>query len=530
MFISCNKGNSCNLCLMNFMKLIQSESYKKGVVLSVLFNIISKGILFLLTIIIARYFGSNIKTDIYFFVFATMILFSGFINSIDTAVLIPESMRIREQEGDDKAAAFLNFFLVIYFFIGIAFLLLMYFFGTAVFGLISKFSEADILTYRNYFWIGSFFFIFHILTNYINSILTSLKYFSLPMIIGSIKSCVTIVCIFLLKEDYDVLSVFLGGLIAYAITLVFLLIVMKRSLNWKFSLKPALVKKKTWSNIFYAQLGQLATVASSMFPLYLLSGFGSGIISVMNYGKNIADIPNTLVTAQFGNVSGIKLNEQVARNDHTGMNDTFVRTSKLLVFLLVPMGFFLFVFASPIVEIFYHSRNFSETAATESAVFLQLLGVSIFSMGVNTMVTRVFIAIQAIKQAFVYQVVLNILLIAAIWLCTIQYGAYGYPYGIIIMNIVNYLGMYFICKKLAAFIDYAAVLKHTVVVIAINAVISAGLYVVLPFIQTSLVIKLLICFTAYFSILLFINKIFRLNSELNFGIALLKSFFRKKTS
>ena len=82
---------------MNFLRLIKSESYKKGTVLSVLFNIISKGILFLLTIIIARYFGSNIKTDIYFFVFAAMILFSGFINSIDTAVLIPESMRIREE-------------------------------------------------------------------------------------------------------------------------------------------------------------------------------------------------------------------------------------------------------------------------------------------------------------------------------------------------------------------------------------------------------------------------------------------------
>src|SRR6186713_549350 len=127
---SCNKCNSCNLCSMSFSRLIRSESYKKGTVLSVLFNIISKGILFLLTIIIARYFGSNIKTDIYFFVFATMVLFSGFINNIDTAVLIPESMRLRQQEGEEPAAAFLNFFLLIYFIIGIMFTVLMYFFGT----------------------------------------------------------------------------------------------------------------------------------------------------------------------------------------------------------------------------------------------------------------------------------------------------------------------------------------------------------------------------------------------------------------
>jgi len=114
---------------MNFFRLIQSESYRKGTARSVLFNIISKGILFLLTIIIARFFGSNIKTDIYFFVFATMILFSGFINSIDMAVLIPESMRIREKESNDNAISFLNFFLLIYFLIGVVFLVFMYFFG-----------------------------------------------------------------------------------------------------------------------------------------------------------------------------------------------------------------------------------------------------------------------------------------------------------------------------------------------------------------------------------------------------------------
>jgi len=313
---------------MNFLKLIKEESYKRGTVLSVLFNIVSKGILFLLTIIIARYFGSNIKTDIYFFVFASMILFSGFINSIDTAVLIPESMRIRENAGDNKAAAFLNFFLLVYFAIGILFLVLMYFFGTTVFGLISKFSKADILIYQNYFWAGSFFFIFHVLTNYLNSILTSLKYFSIPMIISSFKSCIAIVCIFLLKAEYDVLAVFLGGLIAYAVNLIIQLYVLRKIAAWSFSFSSAGIRKKVWGNVVYAELGQMATVASSMFPLYLLSGFGNGIISVMNYGKNIADVPNTLVTSQFANVSGIKLNEQVAVVDHAGMNDTFLRTSK----------------------------------------------------------------------------------------------------------------------------------------------------------------------------------------------------------
>ena len=55
---------------MNPLGLIRTESYKKGMLLSVFFNFIAKGILFLFTILIAKFFGRDIKTDIYFFIYA----------------------------------------------------------------------------------------------------------------------------------------------------------------------------------------------------------------------------------------------------------------------------------------------------------------------------------------------------------------------------------------------------------------------------------------------------------------------------
>jgi peptidoglycan biosynthesis protein MviN/MurJ (putative lipid II flippase) len=464
---------------MNFSGLIKAESYTKGMALSVLFNIISKGILFLLTIIIARYFGSDIKTDIYFFVFAAMILFSSFINNIDTAVLIPESMRLREKEGEEKSNIFLNYFLLIYFIIGVLFTVAMYFFGTTIFGWISKFSETDIIAYRDYFWLGSFFFIFHVLTNYFNNILASLKYFSLPMVISSIKSCIVIVCIFLLKAEYDVLSVILGGLISYAVNLLIQIYVLYKIAGWKFTVKKPQIRKTIWSDVLYSELGQAATIASSMFPLYLLSGFGSGVISVMNYGKNIADIPNTLVTSQFANVSGIRLNEQAAQENYAGMNETFLDISKLMVYILVPLGCFMFVFAEPVVELFYKHGSFKQEDVSASAKFMKLLSITIFSIGANAVVTRIFIAMQAIKHAFFYQLILNVLLIAGIWAFTKQYGEYGYPYGVIVVNCINFIGMYFICKKYFKAIEYGKLLKYSAKIMAVNLPLAALLYYVL---------------------------------------------------
>lgn len=464
---------------MNFSWLIKRESYTRGMALSVFFNIVSKGILFLLTIIIARYFGSDIKTDIYFFVFATMVLFSSFVNNIDTSVLIPESIRLREKESEENASLFLNYFLLIYALIGIGFTVAMYFFGATVFQWVSKFSETDINTYRDYFWLGSFFFIFHVLTNYLNSILTSLKYFSLPMLISSIKSCIVVICIFLLKAEFDVLSVILGGLISYAINLLIQLYVLYALAGWKFNFKKPQIRKGTWSRVFYAELGQVTTVASSMFPLYLLSGFGSGVISVMNYGKNIADIPNTLITAQLANVKGIQLNEQAAQQDLAGMNETFLNLSKLMVFILVPLGSFMFVFAEPVVELLYMHGSFTRHDMVESAKFMQLLSVTVFCIGINAAVTRVFIAMQAIKQAFYYQVILNVILISAIWLFTKKYDEYGYPFGVILANCINLFGMYFICKKYFSWIGYGSLLQFAVKVIVVNLLLAGLIYYVL---------------------------------------------------
>ncbi len=510
---------------MNFLWLIKAETYQRGLVLSILFNVLAKGALFLLTICIAAYFGSDIRTDIYFFIYSSMVLLSAFTNAIDTMVLVPESMRLREQEGSDAAMVFLNYFGRLYVLAGIAVSVGLYFFGTGLFGIFSKFSPADILLYRNYFLLGSGYFFFLVLTGYMNNILTSLKYFTIPMIISGINSVIVIVSIVLLHRSFNVESIFIGGLAAYTVNLLILLGVMKRIAAWDFGLIRGGIRRQVWHKIIFAKLGQLATVASSFFPLFLLSGFGSGVISVMNYGKNIADIPNTLVTAQLANVSGIQLNELFARNDRQAMNDSFVRASKLLVFLLVPVGFFLFVFATPVVQLLYQRDHFGTGSVAGTARFMQLLALTLFSIGINAMVSRIFIAVQAIRQAFYYQLLLNGLLIAAIWLCCRHYGAYGYPYGIIIMNLVNYFAMYGICKRLAPYINYAAVMKYTGWVLLVNAAIAAGLYFLMSYLPGSAWGSLVTGGFIYLALLLLFNKLFGLNPAPGLILQYLKKKF-----
>jgi len=88
--------------------MFKTESYRKGIIYSVFFNFIARGIAFLNALAIAFYFGNNNTTDLYFYILSFVTIVTGFINGMDTFVLIPESMRLRHQESETASMQFLK--------------------------------------------------------------------------------------------------------------------------------------------------------------------------------------------------------------------------------------------------------------------------------------------------------------------------------------------------------------------------------------------------------------------------------------
>ena len=144
-------------------------------------------------------------------------------------------------------------------------------------------------------------------------------------------------------------------------------------------------------------------------------------------------------------------------------------------------------------------------------MFLKLLAVSVFSIAVNAMVTRIFIAMQAMKQAFIYQVIMNALLIIAIVLFVKYTGAYGYGYAVITLNIINLAGMFFICRIIAPHINYAALVKYTGLIILLNGIIGLLIYFVSNSLQIAGIFKLAVLFITWLVILAGLNKVLHLD-------------------
>ncbi|MEP6674217.1 MAG: lipid II flippase MurJ [Ferruginibacter sp.] len=464
---------------MSFLKkILYSESYKKGIILSVFFNICSKGLLFVVNIAIAFYFGTNTETDIYFYLNATLLILVGYINNIDTAVLIPELMRLKHQEDEGSYKIFINFFLYLYLLIGAIGVCILFFFNTNLYALISNFSTATIASHRTMFLISSFNFLLLIVINYLVNILTSLKYFTLPMMISVVNSVMVLAAVIFGHQTLGTTGIIIGATLAQLVNVMLLIILMKVNLKWKFGLIPKTfsIRRKVWKDIAWIELGQLSALFTNYLPIYLLSSFGNGAITAMNFGKSIAEIPNSLLTSQYSYIIGIKFNELYHKAKLIELNETFIKSGKLLVLILIPISCFISFHAEGIIQILLQHGSFNKTDAATTARFLSIFGLAIPFFAIGSLITRLCFAAQKARFVFFYQILTNLVFIIAIYAATRVYNIYGYSYGYLFFNIFNVLIAYYVCRYLLPQLKYVAFVGYFFGIFIFYIVLSIGMY------------------------------------------------------
>ena len=72
-------------------------TYKKGAAFSVLLTVIGKVFSFLSSLLLAYYFGADSATDVYFYLILISALLNGWLQGINTGVVVPEFMHINNK-------------------------------------------------------------------------------------------------------------------------------------------------------------------------------------------------------------------------------------------------------------------------------------------------------------------------------------------------------------------------------------------------------------------------------------------------
>lgn len=493
--------------------LLKVESYKKGIVLSTVFNIINKGIVFLNGLLIAYFFGVQSGTDLVFYINNSVLILGAFITSMNGTVIIPESMRIRLNEGESKSMAFLNFFIYLY-------LLTIVLFVAAIimtdpvnfFSLISNFKHSDLVSNKMllYFALPLFGMIF--ITNLLVDILTSHKFFTIPMIVGIINGTLSILYVTAFHDLFGLKSVLYGLMTSYTLNIIILLGVMKRYLNWNFRLISAVKEARIWKNLGFAQLGNFTSTAASYTPLYILSGFNTGIITALTFAQQISSLPTALITTQFSAVAGIKFNELYSIGDKHSINRVFSESSSFLHFLMIPVGLFIFFFSGDIIHVLLGFTSLTQEASDNAATFLKYLGLLLPFMVINTLMARLFMASHKIKQSFGYQIAFNIVLIACLYAGVRKFGIIGYPLAMVFTYFVNFFFCYLLEKKFFNFINLVAIFREFWLLALINFVVAAAVSYFIKFAELkNALLNVALAALIYSLLLVGINKVFKIN-------------------
>lgn len=499
---------------MNFFKI---ESYRKGIAISSTFNLAGKIIGFINSLIVASYFGTQGKTDVYVYSLATISLVSGFLTNLNSLVLIPESMRIREQEGALKSMFFLNWFIFSFMTIGIITSFILLIDPVKSFYVLSKFDYSLLKNNVKILYFMIPMFALSVLSALLTEILVSFKYFTLPMIAGMINNIITIIFVVIFHSRLDILSMTAGLLIGCTLNILILLYFLKRQLNWNFSIVRIKIKKLVYQNILFAQANNIVTILGSYLPMYLISGFNSGTITALNYSKNLINIPDQLFTSQFSSIFGIKFNEIFATKNMKKANEIFLSSVSILFFILIPVGLIMAFFSDEIVTILYMRGKFDKISVDLTSEFLRYMAMTLPLLAISTLFFRVITAGQKIKINFYTGVALNIIYLLMLFIFIKKLGPKGYPISLLVFLIIRvFIVNNIIFKKCFEHIKYQLVFFQyikTMIFFVIIGIPFAVCYEYMLLYLSPLISLSIICILYVFACF-FINKIIKLNKDI----------------
>ncbi len=516
--------------------MLISKSYKKGVVTSTALNAIVKGINFLNIIIIARLYGTSIDTDIYFYLFAFVNLVATFINGLDLTVIIPEGMHLQETKGRAAAMGFYNFFGLVYCLLGLLLFIILFFFSIPVFEIISTFKDAVLLSHRSLLMLSSVLPLFIIVSSYLSTVLTTLKFFIAPLIVSLTVQTLTLGMLLLFYKKLGINAAMVGLVTGYGLNIILLLAIMWIKLKWSFTFSKQELTKRIGKNLFSVSLGNIASTAYTYGIILILSSLTAGYYSAYNYSMQIVNIPVTFIVAQAAAVIGIKFNELSARQEHNQLNKIFQDSTAILLFLLVPICFLTFLYAEDVVRFLFFRGGFGEQSVIMVSQFLRYLIFLTPCFLLVTFITRVLTANRKVSQSFYFQIVFNLVSLGSLYIGFRLYQGNGF---LIAMLVTYYLyitiGCLLLFKWLLPYISYKQTLRQLMLMALLNIPFLLVCKMLAP--VHSIGLLAMVAFI-YYGLLMIVNHFLRVNEParlflfqlINLGRGSIKTIFLTKNT
>lgn len=499
--------------------LLRVQTYRQGALYSTILNVISRGLGFVVNLVIAYHFGTGEAVGVYFYCVSAVFTVGLFLGMVNTSVLIPESMRIAEQYGEIQSQAFLNVFLLGYTGLGLVLMMVLQIYPVELLLFLSRFDRALLEAHAAIVMQTTMLLPLVMLSTFLMEILNSRRFFTVGMLANLMNGLCVLIFISLFRETLGVRCIAIGMLIGYLFQVIGALLLMKMFLDWRFRPGWQHHGRQVWNDILFAQSGNILTVFVNYLPFFLLSNFSPAMIAALSFGMALSAVPTTLLTDQISAVAGIKLNTLLSRDQYDEVNQAFQRTCRFLLMLLVPACLFCALHAESLVSLIYGRGAFDPESVRASADFFRLLVLIPPFIAVNSLVSRLFMGARILHKWVWYQIFINLFMAALIFMAVHFAGPHGYPPSVLATYVFNLFLGYTLMKHYFPQISYLGVVGYFAKILIICGLLLLFVTMAVRWIPvTGATVVMLINLLAFGGGLLALNHWLHLNEDLKFGL------------
>lgn len=508
------------------ISLNKLQTSSEAVISTVSLSFIAKALAFSQSIVVTYIFGTQMSTDITFYLVSVVAMITILVNALDEGVFIPLILKIRNSVSEDESKKLISFLYMIYLSAGGGLAVIMTVFPVEILSFFSKFSAGSIRENIVIVRCIAPTILLSVINIFVLDVLVSYRRFTLTVLLDIVKSLITLLFVICFKDLLEVRSLAAGVLGASLLQFFIVNVIMQVQLKCKVRPGTYGIDKQTVRNLMYILAANISTFLYGFICMYLLSGFEEGVYSAVSYSEKLYASINTIFTCQISTVIGISIIDLYITKNYAKLNDIFVKYLKAGFFIITPVCFILSLNSSTVISILFGRGEFTRESVSMTAGFFTYFVLAIPIRLVYSLIERLMIAKQIQKSVFYWQVFESILGIIITGAFIVKLGYKGYAVGTLLSLLVYMvLFTFFILKKEFDFISRSEIITFLVSNITINIAISAFVYIVLKGFNTGnrLDLKILVLTlstAAYMLLYLFLSCFSKSNREIMRGLFL----------
>jgi putative peptidoglycan lipid II flippase len=215
--------------------------------------------------------------------------------------------------------------------------------------------------------------------------------FFLPSISQLLNSLITIAFLLLFRFTLGIKSLAFGFLAGSIIQFFLLLPLPLKKSGFSFKSPVPLAELKPLAHLLFPLLAaSLFYRANPFVERYFASRLGEGSIAYLGYALRLISALLLLLSQGISIVTFPRMAEQAASGQKEKLNETVNLTLRMMLFLLVPVTFFLLAFRKEIVALLFERGHFSAEATSCVAAALLAYGGYFFLGALAAPVVNVF--------------------------------------------------------------------------------------------------------------------------------------------